>query len=281
VAGDSMNREFTINSYREQITAVLDAVVIHTPLTYSWFGKSSPQLAPSVKRALTPETSHGYLHFSLQSHLYKYFYCKGRAMPEASVSVNHNTTSMPFVQRLSEANCGSGCRQEGWEVRAVRDNGAIIVHKNGLELTVHHGDCILSQPDDMAPGAKLGLLVPRELLGLSPGYYMALGDVELKVEDAQVLVRLYWNLTAEGALTFMRSASARLNQTHVAFSLKALNDPTEYSRGDAVVLYIRKDDYSTVAKIAEEIYPEVAAWLQDWIPVFTKRRTGGRSRSRQ
>ena len=73
----------------------------------------------------------------------------------------------------------------------------------------------------------------------------------------------------------MRSTTSMLNQANVPFKLKMLNDPSRFTRCDAVVLYIRKDDYGTVSQILERIYPEVVKDLRQRTPAFTKPITEG------
>ena len=122
--------------FREQIAGALQALVIFSPTTYSWFGNQSPRLPPFVKRALNHQTIRDYLLFSVQSHLYANFYCQGFAAPARRETMGLSVMGMtPFVQELSAANSGSGYWEESWEVRAIGD-GVITVRRGGLELWV-------------------------------------------------------------------------------------------------------------------------------------------------
>ena len=121
----------------------------------------------------------------------------------------------------------------------------------------------------------VSLRFPKESLLLSPGFYMALGNEELVHEEAQTLVRWYWNLTATGAVCFLRKATLMLNRARLPYKLKVLNDPARFTRCDTVVLYIRKAECSAVSQILAEVYPEVAADMKPGIPVFTKRLAPG------
>lgn len=259
-----------MTNYREHVTAALQATVFHSPMVYSWFGKRSQHFPPSIRRALTPETARDYLSYTLQSQLYSEFYCVGYAQSyrprDASYPVPGRT---PFVDTLAAANSGRGYWTSGWEVQEGADR-EMIVHKQGLSLWVRPEECVANPIGPLAPGKMVSLRFPKEFLFLSPGFYMALGDEELVIEESQTIVRWYWNLTPTGAVRFLQSAIRMLNQAHLPYKLKVLSDPTRFTRCDAVVLYIYKTDYGAVSQCLAQIYPEVAADLEPGIPVFTK-----------
>ena len=97
-------------------------------------------------------------------------------------------------------------------------------------------------PDDgpIEAGACVKLRLPKELLGISPGYYFALSDREDPSDDHSRQVRLYWNLRADGAAVFLHAATSLLNEAHIFFKLKVLNDASSYIRCDAGVLYVHQ-----------------------------------------
>ena len=264
-----------MNNYREQVAAAIQATVFHSPTTYSWFGKLSERLPSSVKRALTPQTARNYLLFSLQLQLYSDFYCRGFAAPAKQETPGTPRVGMtPFVQELSAANAGSGYWEGGWEVRAIKDS-RVVVRRGDLELWAYPDDYLVPQGSLIVPGMQLSLGFPKEFLGITPGFYMALSDKEMTEDDSQGLVRFYWNVTAEGAIQLMRSVTWMLNRANMPFKLKVLNDPARYTRCDAAVLYIRKSDYDTVSILLHEIYPVIAANLRQAIPAFTRPLTFG------
>jgi hypothetical protein len=117
---------------------------------------------------------------------------------------------------------------------------------------------------------QVRLRFPKEWLGMSPGFYMALSDQEMPYDHAKPLVRLYWNLTAEGAVSFVRLTTSMLNRAHLPFKLKVLHDPGHFTRCDAAVVYVFKDDYPAVADMLGRIYPEVASCVKLSTPAFTK-----------
>ncbi len=264
-----------MNDYRKHVEAAIQATVFYSPTSYSWFGKQSWSLTPTIKRALTPQTARNYLLFNLQSQLYTDFYCPGLAMPTAWETAIHPVTGMtPLVEALSAANSGNGYWDDGWEVRTI-EGDKVVVHRGGLELWVRPEDCLVIQSTKIVPGMQLSLRFPKELLSISPGFYLALSDKALTQEDTQGLVRFYWNLSVEGAVRFMRDATAMLNQANLPFKLKILNNPNLFTRCDTVVLYIQGSDYAAVSEILSTIYPAFATSLRQRTPVFTKRLAPG------
>jgi hypothetical protein len=268
--------EFTINNYREQVAAALRATAFHSPTIYSWFGKQSQRLPRTVQRALSTNIARDYLCFHLQTQLYKDFYCQGFAtlVNQKGSSAVAPVSQTPFVEALSTANAGSGYWQAGWEISEIKDT-QLVVYRAGLELWVHPGECLLPNSGQIVPGMQLSLHFPKEFLSISPGYYMALSNKEFQQDEFEGLLRLYWNFTAEGALSFMRDVTLTLNRANLPFKLKVLNDPNQYTRCDAAVLYIRKTDYNAILEILEEIYPKIVTNLKEGTPVFTKRLATG------
>ena len=80
------------------------------------------------------------------------------------------------------------------------------------------------------------LALTAELLGMSPGFYMALSNAEFPSKGSRGLVRFYWHVNADGAVQLMRLATTALNEAGLPFRLKALSEPSGYTRCDAAVL---------------------------------------------
>ena len=253
----------------EHIRRSISETVFHSPTSYSYFGSQSAKLSPRIKRVMTPKTARNYLLYQLQSHLYSDFYIRGGALNNVWSDPGVDADALSFVESLSVANQGSGCHQSGWEVQsAIGDH--LTVRRGGLELWVRPQD--YSAPDGRTPqpGTSVALHLPKELLGVSPGYYMALSNREDISDDTQPLVRLYWNLHASGAPLFVRSATHALNEADLFFRLKVLNDPRSYNRCDAAVIYFRKSQHQAVAANLACVHSEVASHLKPKTPMFTK-----------
>ncbi|WP_447403016.1 lanthionine synthetase LanC family protein (plasmid) [Lysinibacillus sp. fkY74-1] len=259
-----------MNRYHEQIAAVIKSTIFHSPTTYSWFSKSSPQLPPDVSHNFTHQDARNYLLFMLRSQLYKEFYCKGFAIlnreENKDIRVNHATT---FINELSSANFGKGYLEDGWELLdSERDK--MVIRKGDLKLWVNPEDCLFPKLNGLPSNKRLSLKFPKEFLGLTTGFYLAKSNIPLPEDESQNLVRIYWNIKPEGAIILMRKLTLILNQAKLPFKLKVLNDPAHYNRCDAAVLYIQKSHYKDVSNILCEIYPKISIYLKKGVPALTK-----------
>ena len=257
-----------MTEYYAQLKMAVEATEFHSPVAYSCFGRQSGRLPRRVQNAMTPGTSRAHLLSQLGAHLYTAFYVCGGA-PSTLWSEDRVGAVPGFVERLSAANTGTGCWDAGWEVRIVESPNALVC-KGGLSLLVERESC--RRPDDgpIEAGTRVKLRLPRELLGISPGYYFALSDQEDPLHDHSRQVRIYWNLRADGAEVFLHAATSLLNEAHSFFKLKVLNDANSYVRCDAGVLYVYKDDLPAVAGVLSRVYGEVSRHLKAGVPTFTK-----------
>jgi hypothetical protein len=177
-----------------------------------------------------------------------------------------------FVVGLSAANAGVGSRQSGWIVQSLSGN-SLVVERGGLAVWISRDDTLCARSESIDVGTAVEVRLPKELLRVSPGHYMALGDGELDLSST--IVRIYWNLRAEGAAQFVGRATGLLNGSQVPFRLKVLNEPDFYHRCDAGVLYIHRTDYSRAAPTLTTVYRDLRSMLDPTTPPFTKRLAPG------
>jgi hypothetical protein len=110
------------------------------------------------------------------------------------------------------------------------------------------------------------------------GFYIAVSNVGFsRPENAssQQTVRIYFNLTPEGAVEAMGSLTRRLNEIAIPFSFKVLYNPKDYLRYDSGVLYFDKRDYQVVGKVLESVYGEIRSHFQSQVPLFTMQLAPG------
>jgi hypothetical protein len=202
--------------------------------------------------------------------LYSHFYICGTALPTKLEDDHLQQTGLtPFVAELSAANSGTGFWEEGWRVRTV-ENGTIAVTRGGLAVWARPQECMVAEGRPIGPGTSVRLRFPKEFLDMSPGFYVALGDKPLSVDDGQAVVRVYWNLTAEGAASFVRIATTALNGASLPFRLKVLRDPLLFTRCDAAVVYLLRSDFRVAVAIFRKVHAETLGLLRPATPVFAK-----------
>jgi HopA1 effector protein family len=258
-----------MNIYSGQVEEAIRAVVFHSDTCYSWLGRRLPSLTRSVKRPIRPEEARGYLVYNLQNQLYTDFYSQGLARRREPVDSRLLPGLTPFVQALSAANTGRGCHENGWLVSGVK-NDEIVARKNGPEFRISLKECCNPHGGPITPGTLVTVHLPKELLNISPHFYMALGNEQLPYGDATEIIRFYWNLTASAAAPFMHCATRLLNEANLPFNLKVLRDPDLYTRCDAGVIYALKKTYGATVEVLVKVYRLMAGKLKTSTPVFTK-----------
>src|SRR5579872_141107 len=251
------------------------AITIHSPTSYSWFGERSVTLSRKVRATLISREARQYLLYALTSRLYSDFYLSGSpasSQPEAQNHFHRYLTG--FAAELSAVNCGTGYWEPDWKVRSVA-NSTIAVCRGGITIWLRQQECLALGTGGIVPGSIVSARFPKEFLGMSPGFYMALGNSPLLADRGQILIRIYWNLCSEGAIPFVKIASQLFNQTAFPFRLKVLNDRSLFRRCDAGVIYLMKEDYPTIADALSTIYRDIAKYLKPETPVFTKQLSPG------
>lgn len=259
-----------MSSYRDSVGGALEALTILSPTSYSWFGSGVRGLSPEIEAAMDAKTARSYLLHQLQAQLYDDFYCRGEArpsMPDPWPAPRGGPS--PLVQALSKTNAGSGSLEGGWRVVEV-DRDEVVVERDGLRVWASPHEILVSDGVPLTPGAVARVLMPKELLRLSPGYYMALGDVEFPAPGTDPLVRFYWNLRSGGAVRLVGLLTRALNEAWLAFRLKVVSASDAFVRCDAGVLYTPASQYDQTARVVAEAHAQVVHELKASTPAFTK-----------
>ncbi len=177
-----------------------------------------------------------HLRLRLQHQLYPNFYCLGLAAPVEAEEDGETADVSAFVEQLSRANSGKGIKLDDWNLR-------------------------------LRPGAI------NELRRISPGFYTALGDARL--DAGAPLLRIYWNLRADGAVPFIRESTRIFNGARLPFRAKVIDDPRLFSRCDAAVVYVRRRDHGKVYPLLDGLHRHLHRYLKTLVPVFAKRIAPG------
>lgn len=255
-----------MSPYREAVETAFEALRIDGPASFSWWGEPvAPQPAPEVGEQMGADVARAYLLDRLRARLYESFYCSGRAVPHRpDRGAAGPFGASAFIDALSRANHGTGSREAGWTAVRTDDGGRLVVRRGGLSLWVRpeevHGEA--------APGAAISVRMPPELLRLSPGFYMALGDEGLDGDEP--VVRHYWHLTPRGGEALVAVGTRLFNEARLPFRLKVLIDPDLYTRCDAGLLYTPKRLRAEVAALLPSLRAALAGHLRRGTPAFTK-----------
>ncbi|HAA30155.1 MAG TPA: hypothetical protein DCE56_23825 [Cyanobacteria bacterium UBA8553] len=238
-----------------------------------------PESAVERFQQLPWELQLKYLSLQLRSFLYGIYYngsLKAALAPDADATnwalhqnLEHNTflrVDLGFYKRLHESNSGRGYFSPDWQVLWHESDRSWVVTKDDLTLYV---DCdrYLQPTDQAAPVCdSIAIRMPRNLVQI--GFYVAVGNAG--PQGHHDIVRVYFNLSAEGAVALMGSLSQQLNAIAVPFSFKALYNPLDYGRYNSAILCFKKTHYKIIWSVLKTIYAENQHYFQKQVPLFTK-----------
>ncbi|MDZ8227298.1 MULTISPECIES: T3SS effector HopA1 family protein [unclassified Nostoc] len=224
-----------------------------------------------------------YLSLQLRSFLYGIYYNGSMRSALAldgegnglSLDLENNTflgVDVGFYKQLHESNFGEGYFDPGWSVLREERDRSLAVTKGGLRLHIQRNKHL--QPAEVAAvvGDSVAIKMPKNRV--QNGFYMAVSNAGFNyIEDVKILpvtIRIYINVTPEGAVAMMGSLTQRLNDLAIPFSFKVLYNPKEYQRYDSGVLYFDKRDYEVVRQVLKTFYQEHQLHFKPEIPLFTK-----------
>lgn len=217
-----------------------------------------------------------YLAIQLRGFLYGFYYngsLKKADSESTNVALNPDLENNSFLgvdigfyDRLHDNNRGEGYWSKDWLVVKEETDGALAVHKGGL--TVHIERDIHLAPKDKAVniGSVVAIKLPKNVV--QNGFYMAVGNAAAHGE--QEIVRIYFNLSPEGAVAVMDGLTTQVNALSVPFTFKALYNPSDYGRCDSAVLYFDKHNYDTIRPVLARVYTENKSYFGGSVPLFTK-----------
>jgi hypothetical protein len=256
-----------VSRYHDQVAAALEAVTIRGPTRYTWLGRPSQPLAPSLDADLHDSERRHYLVSCLREELYHSFYCHGGPVPARWGEPEPVSADPWLALSLSEANNGRGSWEPGWTVQRLQGEQAVVTTPR-LRARVAAGDC-RGLGGAIRPGAAVSVRLPKELPALSPGFYSVVGDAMLDPASSPTLVRAYWNVTTAGAPALVRALTSRLNAEGAPFRLKVADHPGRFERCDAGVLYLPGDTFQALSETLREVAASLTPRLRPQTPAFT------------
>ncbi|QIR36471.1 hypothetical protein HCG51_06700 [Tolypothrix sp. PCC 7910] len=228
---------------------------------------------------LPSDVQNKYLNAQLSNFLYGIYYngsLKSALALDgetANLAVNQNLENntflgvdMVFYNRLHDSNKGEGYFSPDWLVVKEESDGAFAVHKGGLTLHIDRTKHLRSPDEVVAVGNQVAIKLPKNLV--QNGFYMAVSNAGSY--SGENIVRVYFNLTTDGAVAVMESLTTQLNAINLPFNFKALYNPSDYGRYDSAVLYFDKNNYADVHPVLERVYAEHQSHFLPDVPLFTK-----------
>ncbi|MDZ8086885.1 MAG: T3SS effector HopA1 family protein [Nostoc sp. DedQUE12b] len=177
-----------------------------------------------------------------------------------------------FFARLHESNCGKGYFDPGWRVLRQENDGSLAVKKGGLTLHIERNRHLQLTEQSSTVGDLVAIWTPRNRV--QNGFYVAVGNAgqenHSNLDSHSGIVRIYFNLSFEGAAAVMKCITQQLNEIQLPFTFKVLYNPSDYGRFDSGVLYFNKSNYEGVRQVIQTVYKENKRYFQIEVPLFTK-----------
>ena len=255
----------------KDIETILSAVKIQDFFSYYVFYEKQLVVSAKLRKILPAEVIRSCLVHALAQKLYTNFYCKGsvshlKSLPPGPVLASERAI---YLNELSCSNKGRGYLEEDWRIIARQANKIAVV-KNGLKFILDESQYHLPAGMEERIGVSVFQRMPKERPFLSPGFFTVFGNIDFTKDDDSQMIRFYWNIKRQGAAPLMLAITAALNDAALPFRFKILDQPNQFNRCDAAVLYMSKGKFDLVGDIIGNIYSKVLPCLNNETPLFTK-----------
>ncbi|MEZ4237706.1 MAG: T3SS effector HopA1 family protein [Myxococcota bacterium] len=235
----------------------------HRPATPP-LGEPLAALAPDLPAP--PRLPDGLSHF-----LYAHYYLQDPT--EVDNGRTHALSRIPIRARedvgfglaLRAANLGRGWADPGWTIVDRRDGGT-FARKGGVTLFLSDGD--IAGRD--AAGGTVAVRFPNDRPYASPGFYTAIGDGGPTTPEAGPLVRVYFDVLPAHAPALLSALTSTLGASLSRFSVKLLNNPRWYTRPDAAVAWLLREEYPRARPVLGDIVRTLGDRIGERTPALAR-----------
>lgn len=214
---------------------------------------------------------------TLSAYLYEFAYSRPFISPLPEPAALDLSIDAGLLEALSMANTTRDRWEHGWTIAQILQHGQISAQKGGVTRNFWPGQFLSKDGPASIPrqGAEISVFYARESRSLQAGFYYAFGEEAEDPSDKVGLVRLYWNVTFEGAPRLVGLITSRLNRFHVPFRVKFATARSQFERTDVSVVYISKRYFRITAELMLDVHPEIEDALGEDVPLFSKRVAKG------
>lgn len=275
------------HNYSNQLQAVLKDIVNQVEIRADFSVRHPdykpldlPEEAITRFQKMPAEMQQKYLSLQLRSFLYGIYY--SGSMREAlaldaeennlALDLENNTVlgvDLEFYNRIHTSNNGQGYFEPGWVILKEEEDGSLVVKKSVLKLHIERDKHLQPTEQDAVVGDTVAIKMPKN--SVQNGFYVSVGNARnnLHKDASVVLVRIYFNLTPDGAVAVMGNLTQQLNEQNIPFDFKVLYNPQDYQRHDSGVLYFDKSNYELVHQVLQQVYQEHQPHFKTEVPLFT------------
>lgn len=238
-----------------------------------------PEEAIARFQKMPEQMQQKYLSLQLRSFLYGIYYSGSMRQALAldkeednlPLDLENNTVlgvDLEFYNRIHISNNGQGCFEPGWAILNEEEDGSLAVQRGALKLHIERDKHLQASEQNAQVGDTVAIKMPKNRV--QNGFYVSVGNARVNLhQENSTLVRIYFNLTPDGAVVVMGSLTKKLNDLDIPFDFKVLYNPQDYQRHDSGVLYFDKSNYQQVHQLLQQIYEEHQQYFKSETPLFT------------
>jgi hypothetical protein len=272
----------SFNQLQTVLEDIVNQVEIGSDFSVRHPGYKPLELAPEAVtrfQKMPEQMQQKYLSLQLRSFLYGIYYSGSMRQALAldaeenklPLDLENNTVlgvDLEFYNRIHTSNNGQGYFEPEWVILKEEEDGSFVVKKGGLKLHIERDRHLQPAQQDAEIGDTVAIKMPKNCM--QNGFYVSVGNARANLhKDGSGLVRIYFNLTPDGAVAVMGSLTQQLNEQNIPFDFKVLYNPKDYQRHDSGVLYFDKNNYELVHQILQQVYQENQHHFKTEVPLFT------------
>jgi HopA1 effector protein family len=274
--------------FLQQFGAIVTDIAISADLTISHPLCPPLSLDPELQTRCTqipPQLRTKFLTARVCKYLYD-LYFTGSSSPQTadrSIRLAKNNllhgVDLDFYRRLNLSNTSRGYFDLDWQIVAETEDGELIVSKDGLHLHVDRQQHIPPNFHTAKIGDTIPIYLPPELVGIDT--YIVVGNLGLPQHEApplagsRQLIRIYLNISPDGAVSLTQHLTGTLNKLGVRFQLAILHNPALCDRYDVATLSLSQTSYSAAQTYLAELYQSHQTEFSPQIPILTKQLAPG------
>ncbi len=249
---------------QNDLCGALDAVRITDRLETFWFDQSVDTIRP-LPESMIREA----LISFIGRLLYRAWYVYGRPRRDLDLVSSDSETRPPsrsphFIRAILAAKAGADSYPATYRVHKSRSGGFVVV--SGVRVQSPRLPAI-------APGAdRLKLDISGVSLTKSPGYVMLTsGDGPPASGGDDPLMRVYWNVSRDGAIALTGQLSAELASLGIPYQYKVVHADRDWpERADTAVLYVAKSGLLAAWERLGLIRTNLRTMLRPYTPALTR-----------
>jgi len=193
----------TNGDWNRAISYILSAITVESPDCFHFAGRSFNVL-PAGHQHSAQASSSPNLHplvVNLSAQLYEFAYSRPFRGQLPEPEVPDLTADSELIDAMSAANSTRERWEDGWTINQILHHGQIVAQQGSNSRNVWPGQFISKDgPAAMPrPGAQISIFYAKESRSLQSGFYYAFGEEAEEHTRGAGLVRLYWNISPEGA----------------------------------------------------------------------------------